>query len=193
MRKLALGLFAAGSIMVAAPAHSQGFWFGAPGFGIGIGTGYGYGPYYSDASWGPAWEGRGYSSYAYAPAYTGYDNYAYAPGYGYEPSFTYADPGYAYAYEPTYEQRYVYTSSARSPRYTRAYVPGYASARTYRNSYAFSPSYRTRHVYSHDRTQVRSANVIRTRSERPVSQTVGSSVRTDPQPSLRYRARRAQD
>src|SRR3954471_14433804 len=101
MRKLALGLLAAGSILVAVPAHAQGFWFGGPGFGIGIGTGYSSGPYYSNAYWGPGWGGRAYSSYGYRPVYSGYDDYAYAPGYAYgadsysydEPSLTYSEPG----------------------------------------------------------------------------------------------------
>src|SRR5215204_893865 len=193
MRKLALGLLAAASVMVAVPAHAQGFWFGAPGFAIAIGTGYNSGPYYSDAYWGPGWGGRAYSSYGYAPAYSGYDNYAYAPGYGYEvsygynePSFTYSEPGYALAYEPTYERRYV-----RSTRYSRSYAPVYASTRSYGTGYA--PSYRTRHVYSDsNRSRVRSANVIQTRSATG-PQTVGSAVRTDAQPSARFRARRGQD
>src|SRR5215216_6274860 len=117
MRKLAMGLLAACSVMLAVPAHAQGFWFGAPGFGIGIGTGpgYGYGPYYSDAYWGGG--AYSYDSYAYAPAYTaGYDDYAYGSGYGSAaPRSTYAEPRYTYAYEPTYQRRYAYTASIRSP------------------------------------------------------------------------------
>jgi hypothetical protein len=195
MRKLALGLLAAASVMVSVPAHAQGFWFGAPGFGVGIGTGYNSGPYYSDAYWGPGWGGRAYSSYGYAPAYSGYDSYAYAPGYGYaadyvydEPSFTYSEPRYAVEYEPTYERRFV-----RSARYSRSYAPSYASTRSYRSGYAYAPSYRTRHVYTDvNRSRVRSANMIQTRAATS-SQTVGSAVRTDTQPSARFRARRGQD
>ena len=189
MRKLVLGLLAAGSMMIAVPAHSQGLWFGGPGFGVGIGTGYGYGPYSSNAYWGPGWGGRAYPSYANAPAYTGFDDYAYAPGYayGYEPSLTVTEPAYSYAYEPAYERRYAYQTSVRSPRYSRAYMRGYASARSYRSSYAYAPSYRTRHVYSEgNRSRVQSANVIRTRSGTH-SQTVGTTLKTDAQPSLRFR------
>lgn len=62
MRKLALGLLAAASVTLTAPAHAQGVWFGGPGFGIGIGTGYSPGPYYSEVYWGPGWSGAGYSS-----------------------------------------------------------------------------------------------------------------------------------
>jgi len=194
MRKLALGLLAAASVMVAVPAHAQGFWFGAPGFSVGIGTGYNSGPYYSDAYWGPGWGGPAYSSYGYAPTYSEYDSYAYAPGYSYganygydEPSFGYSEPGYAIAYEPTYERRYV-----SSPRYSRSYTPGYTSTQSYRSGYAYAPSYRTRRVYSDsNRSRVRSANVIQTRSATG-TQTVGFSRRTDAQPSARFRARREQ-
>src|SRR5215211_4005910 len=57
-----------------------------------------------------------------------------------DPGLVYADydePALAfstYANEPTYQRRYAYTTSVRSPRYSRAYVP------TYRNSYAYAPS-----------------------------------------------------
>jgi hypothetical protein len=195
MRKLAIGLLAAASVMVAVPAHAQGFWFGAPGFGIGVGAGYDSGPYYSDAYWGPGRGGRVYSSYGYAPAYSeydnyGYDNYGYAPGYGYEARYgynePYSEPGYALTYEPSYDRRYV-----RSTGYSRSYVDGYASTRSYRAGYI--PSRRARTVYSDsNRSRLRSANVIQTRSATG-RQTVGSAVRTDSQSSARYRARRGQD
>ena len=179
MRKLAVGLLAAGSIMVAVPAHAQGFWFGGPGFGVGIGTGYGYnyGTYYSDAYVAPGWGAPAYASYAYTPVYRGYDEYASDPGLVYADYDEPALGSSTYANEPTYQRRYAFTTSVRSPRYSRAYVP------TYRNSYAYAPS-RARELSSNN-PRVHSARVTSTWSAMHSETVDARSMRNDAQPSAR--------
>ena len=55
MKKLALGLVAAATLLSAAPAMAQvGFYVGPGGFGVGVGAPYYYGPYgYYDYYGGP--------------------------------------------------------------------------------------------------------------------------------------------
>jgi hypothetical protein len=84
MRKLAVGLLAAGGVAIAAPAHAQGFWLGVGPFGFGVGAApYAY-------SHGPYWGGP----YAYeAPVSTEYGYLAPAPE-DFAPAYTYAAPAY---------------------------------------------------------------------------------------------------
>jgi hypothetical protein len=64
MRKLALGIIAAATILTAAaPAMAQvGFYAGPGGFGVGVGPPYGYpnGYGYYDYNGGPYWHGHPY-------------------------------------------------------------------------------------------------------------------------------------
>ena len=58
MRKLMIGIVAAGTMMAAAPASAQLFSFEAPGVGVHVGPG----PYHRDRDWN---RDRYYDHYAY--------------------------------------------------------------------------------------------------------------------------------
>src|SRR5262245_16892341 len=130
MRKVAIGIAAAITLAVVAPANAQGLWIGAPGFGVGIGVG--PTPYYGRYWGGPYW-GADYAYYGYEPSYAW--SYAYEPAYDYDSYAYLPDDGYAaYAYGPRlrtygYESGYGY---APRVRYSRNH--SYSLARSY--SYA---------------------------------------------------------
>ena len=66
MRKLAIGILAAGGVALSVPASAQGVWIGAGPVGVGVGVGPGYygGGYYG------GYDGPRYRSYAYDDGYS---------------------------------------------------------------------------------------------------------------------------
>ena len=137
MRKVAIGIAAAITLAVVAPANAQGLWIGAPGFGVGIGVG--PTPYYGGYWGGPYW-GAGYGYYGYEPSYAW--SYAYEPAYDYDSYAYLPDDGYA---------AYSYGPRLRTYGYESGY--GYAPRVRYSRNYSYSPGVRATRSYSYADTQ----------------------------------------
>jgi hypothetical protein len=141
MRKVAIGIAAAITLAVVAPANAQGLWIGAPGFGVGIGVG--PTPYYSGYWGGPYW-GAGYGYYGYEPNYA-YQGYAYEPEYEYD-SYAYVMPDDGYA-------AYSYGPRLRTYAYDSVDSYGYAPRVRYSRNYSYSPGVRATRSYSYADTR----------------------------------------
>ena len=159
MRKLAFAVLLLAGVAVAAPAHAQGFWFGAGPFGVGFGA-----SAYAPAFWGGpvvtrTWRGpivrRSWggpfvaSTFAYEPGfapiyepdYAIVPDYAFAPAYAYQPAFAFRTHRTFRTFEPRFRRTVV---RAHRGRHLRTFAGVSTTRRTFAGPHFRSAAFRAR-------------------------------------------------